>query len=87
VSPSDKSSVSRVNLCDLQRLCDAKILSADQEVNIDTLKSVGIVRKTASKFRLLAKGELKVALKISAGYASDTATRGIEGVGGQVTIV
>jgi large subunit ribosomal protein L15 len=87
VSLKDKVSVSYVNLRDLQRLCDAKILSADQEVGIEILKSAGIVRRSVSTIRLLAGGELKVALRVSASYASGAATRGVEAVGGQVRIV
>jgi large subunit ribosomal protein L15 len=87
VSMNDKSSISCVNLGDLQKLCDAKVFSKDQEVNIEALKEAGVVRKSAEIVRLLAKGELKTALQISVGYASDAATRGVEAAGGKVLIV
>jgi large subunit ribosomal protein L15 len=87
VSLKDKTSISCVNLGDLQKLCDANVLSANQEINIETLKTAGIVRRASSTVRLLAKGELRVALQISVGYASDAATRGVEAVGGKIQIV
>ncbi|MDR1982819.1 MAG: 50S ribosomal protein L15 [Holosporaceae bacterium] len=87
ISLRDKKSISCINLMDLQRLCDAKIISANQDVNIVTLKAAGVVRSTASTVRLLAKGELKVALQISFGYVSDAAIRGVEAAGGKVQIV
>jgi large subunit ribosomal protein L15 len=80
------SLVSHVNLCDLQKLCDANVLSANQEVNLEILKKVGIVRDNSTSVRLLAKGELKVALQISVGYASDAAIRGVEAAGGKVQV-
>jgi large subunit ribosomal protein L15 len=85
-SMRDKSSISCIKLGDLQRLCDAKKLSANQDVNIDVLKEIGIVRTASSTVRLLAKGELKVALQISVGYASAAAARGVESAGGKVQI-
>ncbi|MDR0968174.1 MAG: 50S ribosomal protein L15 [Holosporaceae bacterium] len=87
VSRKDRASISCLNLGDLQRLCDAKALSKDQEVDIEVLKKVGAVRMTSKTVRLLAKGELKTALKISVAYASDAATRGVEVAGGKVQIV
>ncbi len=83
----DRSKIDIINLCDLQRLCDAKVLKAKQDINIDILKEIGAVRKKANMLRVLAKGELKIALQISANYASDTAMKAVEAVGGKVQIV
>ncbi|MDR0678145.1 MAG: 50S ribosomal protein L15 [Holosporaceae bacterium] len=87
VSLHDKKSVSCINLMDLQKLCDAKVILPNQDVNIATLKAAGIVRSNVSTVRLLAKGELKVALQISLGYVSGSAIRGIEAAGGKVQII
>jgi large subunit ribosomal protein L15 len=87
VSLCDKKSVSYINLMDLQRLYDAKIISAKQNVDITTLKAIGIVRSTASTVRLLGKGELKVALQLSVGYGSAAAVRKVEAAGGKVQII
>jgi large subunit ribosomal protein L15 len=87
VSMKDKTPISCVNLGDLQRLCDAEVLSVGQDVNIEILKTAGIVRSTSSTVRLLAKGELKAALQISVGYASGAAIHGVEAAGGKVQIV
>ncbi|GHU16455.1 50S ribosomal protein L15 [Alphaproteobacteria bacterium] len=86
VSRQDKSCIGCVNLVDLQKLCDANVLSANQEVNLDVLKSVNIVRKGVCTVRLLAKGELKTPLNITVGYASDAASRAVEAAGGKVQI-
>lgn len=87
VSLNDKSCTACINLMTLQKLCDKKVFSANQEINIDILKSANVVRSNACMVRLLGRGELKTALNISVGYASDSAIRAVESVGGKVTIV
>jgi large subunit ribosomal protein L15 len=71
----------------LQKLCDTNVLSANQEVNLEILKKAGVVRSNSTSVRLLAKGELKTALQISVGYASDAAIRGVEASGGKIQII
>jgi large subunit ribosomal protein L15 len=84
VSQRDRTSVVCINLVVLQRLCEAQVLSAGQEVNIETLKRIGIARNSASTLRILAKGELRTSLHIFAAYASAAAIRCVEAVGGKV---
>lgn len=86
-SMKDRSRISIINLCDLQKLCDAKTLEAGQEITVEVLKNLGVVRSNTESLRLLAKGELKVALQISVSYASDAAVKGVEAAGGKVQIV
>ncbi len=87
VSMNDKSCIACINLCTLQKLCDAKVVSNKQAINIDTLKAANVVRKNARVVRLLAKGSLKVALDISVDYASDAATNAVKTAGGSVQIL
>ena len=87
VSMRDKSCISCVNLMTLQKLCDAKVLDASQEVTIEVLKAANIVRSTACTVRLLGKGELKTALTISVGYATASAVQAVQTAGGKVVIV
>ncbi|MDR2794457.1 MAG: 50S ribosomal protein L15 [Holosporaceae bacterium] len=86
VSKSDKSCIVCINLVDLQRLCDAKIISAGQEINLEILKSLYAIKNSACTLRLLGKGELKTPLIITAGYATDSAIRAVEMAGGKVQI-
>ena len=86
-SMQDKSRINIINLCDLQKLCDAKALDAKKEVTVDVLKSLGAIKSNTESLRLLAKGELKVALQISVNYASDAAVKAVKAVGGKVQIV
>ncbi|MDR2646440.1 MAG: 50S ribosomal protein L15 [Holosporaceae bacterium] len=84
ISLRDRTSVACVNLGVLQRLCEAQVLSAGQEVNIETLKKAGVARNSASTLRILAKGKLQTSLHIFAAYASAAAIRGVEAVRGKV---
>ena len=86
-SMQDKSCINIINLCDLQKLCEMNALKANQEVTVEVLKDLGVVREDTKTLRLLAKGELKVALQISVNYASDSAVKGVEAAGGKVQIV
>lgn len=86
-SMQDKSHISIINLCDLQKLCDAKALDIKKEVTVDVLKELGAIKSNTETLRLLAKGELEVALQISVNYASDAAVRAVEAAGGKVQIV
>lgn len=86
-SMQDKSRINIINLCDLQKLCEAKVLDAKKEVTVDVLKGLGAIKSNTESLRLLAKGELKVALQISVNYASDAAIRAVEAAGGKVQVV
>ncbi len=87
VSMKNKPCIACVNLTTLQRLCDEKVLSVNQDVNIETLKAANVVRDNICTVRLLAKGDLKTALNISIAYASEAAIRIIEAAGGKVQIL
>lgn len=86
-SMQDKSRINIINLCDLQKLCKAKVLDAKKEVTVDVLKGLGAIKSNTESLRLLAKGELKVALQISVNYASDAAIRAVEAAGGKVQVI
>ena len=86
-SMQDKSRINIINLCDLQKLCEAKVLDAKKEVTVDVLKGLGAIKSNTESLRLLAKGEIKVALQISVNYASDAAIRAVEAAGGKVQVV
>jgi large subunit ribosomal protein L15 len=79
-------STSVVNLGSLQKVIDAKKLSAGTVVTPDVLVQVGLLRNTRGIVRLLAKGSLKEKITIEVDYASKSAISSIEKVGGQVKL-
>lgn len=81
----DRSDVAVINLDNLQFLVETGKLK--DEVSIDVLRSIGAVRSNATRLRVLARGELKTALTISATHASEAAIKAIEAAGGKVNIL
>ena len=59
----------------------------DTEVNPQLLQEVGLVRKPLDGIKILAAGELKVALKVSAHRVSAGARKAIEALGGTVELL
>jgi large subunit ribosomal protein L15 len=70
-----------VNLGKLNRF------EAGTEVNPEVLKEAGLVRKRLGGVKILAAGELKVALKVSAHRISAGAVAQIEAAGGSVELI
>ena len=70
-----------VNLGKLNRF------EAGTEVNPELLKEVGLVRKRLGGVKILAAGELKVALKVSAHRISAGAQSQIEKAGGSIELI
>lgn len=86
-SMQDKSGIACINVCDLQKACDRGVLDVSKDVNIDTLKSIGLIRQKSSVVRLLGTGKISVSVNIFVSYSSDSAVRSVEAVGGKVVIV
>ena len=85
-NPINKKDVGVINLGDLQKLIDAKKISADEKININTLKKSKIFRKSINKFKVLSNGEFNLKIDIEADYSSKTAKEKIEKAGGLITV-
>ena len=85
-NPINKKDVGVINLGDLQKLIDAKKISADAKININTLKKSKVFRKSINKFKVLSNGNFKSKIDIEADYSSKTAKEKIEKAGGQITV-
>ena len=85
-NPINKNDVAVINLGDLQKLIDAKKISADVKININTLKKSKIFRKSINKFKVLSNGNFNLKIDIEADYSSKTAKEKIEKAGGQITV-
>ena len=85
-NPINKKDVGVINLGDLQKLIDAKKISADAKININTLKKSNVFRKSINKFKVLSNGEFNLKIDIEADYSSKTAKDKIEKAGGQITV-
>ncbi|MBP2057242.1 large subunit ribosomal protein L15 [Lactobacillus colini] len=70
-----------INLEDLNRFEDGS------EVTIETLKSVGLVKKELAGVKLLANGELKAKLTVKVNKVSKAAKEAVEAAGGTVEVI
>jgi len=75
-----------VNLGRLQAAVESGRLKADAAVDGAALVAAGLLRRVRHGVRLLAKGEITAALKITVAGASKAAIAAVEKAGGSVTI-
>jgi large subunit ribosomal protein L15 len=76
-----------INLQTLQAAVERGALTAGASVDEDALVAAGVVRRRLDGVRLLAKGELSVALTVEVAGASKAAVEAVEKAGGRVEIV
>ncbi|HLS57994.1 MAG TPA: 50S ribosomal protein L15 [Paracoccaceae bacterium] len=75
-----------INLGNLQKFIDAGKIDAGSEVTEELLVSSGLVRRRLDGVRLLGKGEITSAVRISVTGASKSAIEAVEKAGGSVTV-
>ena len=75
-----------VNLGQLQKMVDAGKFAAGAELDEDALVAAGATKHKRDGIRLLAKGELKTALKLTLAGASAAAAAAVEAAGGSLTL-
>lgn len=76
-----------VGLDRVQQAIDAGKLDPKATVNAAALKAAGVIRREKDGVRLLANGELKVAVSFEIAGASKPATAAIEKAGGTVKLI
>jgi large subunit ribosomal protein L15 len=76
-----------INLQTLQAAVERGALTAGSTVDEDLLVATGVVRRRLDGVRLLAKGELTVALTVEVAGASKAAIEAVEKAGGRVDVV
>lgn len=75
-----------INLGNLQKFIDAGKIDAGSEVTEELLVSSGLVRRRLDGVRLLGKGEITSAVRISVTGASKSAIEAVEKAGGSVRV-
>ena len=81
-----RKSFSEINLGDLQKAIDNKVLNADAEINEVVLMEAGMMKKVKDGVRLLGKGELKTKLTIKVVGATKSAIEAFEKLGGTLIV-
>ena len=75
-----------INLGQLQSFVDAGKIDGSSEISEDVLVESGLVRRKRDGVRLLGKGEVTEALRLSLSGASKSAVEAVEKAGGTVTL-
>ncbi len=75
-----------INLGNLQKFIDAGKIDARSEVTEEVLVTSGLVRRRLDGVRLLGKGALTSAVRITVTGASTSAVEAVEKAGGSVTV-
>lgn len=84
--PVNKEIISTVSISRLQAFIEMGKLDQKNIVNLEVMRSLGLIRKQAKMVKLLA-GVIKTPLKFEVHGASKKAIEGIEKVGGSVLVV
>jgi len=82
-----KNNFNIINLINLQYLIDKKILSVNEEINIDLLIKKKIIKKKMNGLKILGNGEIKNKINIQASKISKSALKKIKKVGGKVELI
>ena len=86
-NPIVKDKIAKMNLEKLQNLVDKKRIKTENILNLTNLKKEKILKKSFTKFKILGIGNITVKLNIKADYASNSAKKKIEKVGGKLTLI
>jgi len=81
-----RKSYAVINVGDLQKAIEAKVLSASKEINAVALMEAGIIKKVQDGVRLLGNGELKTKITVRVVGATETAKSAVEKAGGEVIV-
>ncbi len=75
-----------INLGSLQKFIDAGKIDASADVTEQTLVDSGLVRRRLDGVRLLGKGEITAAVRLTVTGASKSAVEAVEKAGGSVAV-
>jgi large subunit ribosomal protein L15 len=75
-----------VNLGLIQKFVEAGKLDASRTVTEDAIVAAGVTRRKRDGIRVLAKGEISVALRLEVTGASKAAVEAVEKAGGSITL-
>ena len=83
----NRSPFVELNFNKIEELISNKKIDPKKNINSSLLLELGVIKKVASKVKLLAKGEIKNKINIEVSAASKSAIQIIEKIGGTVTII
>ena len=83
----NRTNYTELNFDEIQKLIDNKKIDPKKIINHKTLISLGLVKSTKTKIKLLAKGQIKNKIDIEVSAFSKSAKEVIEKIGGSIVIL
>jgi len=86
-NPPSQKRTQWINLANLQKAIDNKLLDAAKQISEDSLVEAGLIRRKKDGIRLLARGELKTKVNLVLTGASAAAVEAVQKAGGSITLL
>ena len=85
-NPISRDKVAILNLEKIQSYIDKKTIKISDTINAELLKKLKLINKNSSKLKILGTGEIKDKINIEANFASKSAQKKIEKIGGSIKL-
>ena len=86
-NPIRRGKIAIINLKNIQDFFDKKIINSEEKINIENFKKKKILKTSFTKIKILGSGDINIKLNFEANFASKTAIKKIEKVGGKLTLI
>ncbi len=73
--------------CEIVNVADLNQFEAGAEIGPEQLRAVRLIRRRGALLRVLGRGKIDVALKVSANAFTESAARKIEAAGGEIRTI
>jgi len=86
-NPLKKKVIEKINLGKIQNFIEKKSINNKEKVNLELLKKINIIRKRASRLKILGTGDIKEKIIIEAHFFSKSAKEKLEKIGGTAEVL
>ena len=86
-NPIKKKVIEKINLGKIQNFIEKKSINNKEKVNLELLKKINIIRKRASRLKILGTGDIKEKIIIEAHFFSKSAKEKLEKIGGTAEVL
>ena len=85
-NPIKKEKIAILNLGKIQNLIDTKKIGQETVIDLESLKEKNVLNKSINKLKILGTGEIKFKINLKVDFASKSAKKKIEKVGGNISL-
>ena len=85
-NPLNKKKTAKINLDQIQKFIDKKIIKKDEIINVEFLKKSKIIKKNFQLLKILGNGDINEKISIEADSISSSAKNKVEKLGGIIKL-